>query len=78
LADSDLLRSGEQDDYEEGGDIMGDYMKGILGSTNAVASIMLIDKVSPLLAVGFTLINVLLLVVLVAHISRYLHNRVAV
>lgn len=62
---------------------MTDYGKGgiigvatVLPATSA-ASFMLADKVHPLIAAGFLVVNATMLVMLVAHISRYLQNRKA-
>lgn len=60
---------------------MTDYGKGgILGTATVLpatsaAGFMLADKVHPLIAAGFVVVNVVMLVMLVAQISRYVQNR---
>ena len=60
---------------------MTDYGKGgiigvatVLPATSA-AGFMLADKVHPIIAADFLVVNATMLVMLVAHISRYLQNR---
>jgi hypothetical protein len=60
---------------------MTEYGKGgIIGVATALpatsaAGFMLADKVHPLIAAGFLVVNAVMFIMLVAHISRYLQNR---
>ncbi len=59
---------------------MNEYGKGLVGAATALpatsaAGLMLADKVHPLIAVGFVVVNTLLLIMLVGHISRYMFNK---
>lgn len=59
---------------------MSDYGKGSVLTAATVlpatsAGLLFADKVHPLIVVGFMAVNALMLVLLVAHISRYLINR---
>lgn len=59
---------------------MNDYGKSIITTATVLpatsaAGIMLADKVHPLIALGFVAVNAVMLVMLMAQISRYIRNR---
>ncbi len=59
---------------------MNEYGKGLVGAATTLpatsaAGLMLADKVHPLVAVGFVVVNTLLLIMLVGHITRYMFNK---
>lgn len=59
---------------------MTDYGKGVLTTATVLpatsaAGLFLADKVHPFIAAGFLVVNASMLLMLVAHISRYIVNR---
>jgi hypothetical protein len=59
---------------------MNEYGKGLIGAATTLpatsaAGLMLADKVHPLIAAGFVVVNGLLLMMLIGHISRYMFNK---
>jgi hypothetical protein len=59
---------------------MNEYGKGLVGvattlPATSAAGLMLADKVHPIIAVGFVVVNSILLIMLAGHISRYMFNK---
>lgn len=59
---------------------MNEYGKGLVGVATALpatsaAGLMFADKVHPVIAVGFVVVNSILLIMLAGHISRYMFNK---